>query len=66
MILILMILKHCGEVELLKTKAVDERRYEQLKHEEIKRLRRNTEAHGIPEYEYGRKKRNSEYPYGKR
>ena len=51
---------------VLKTKAVDERRYEQLKYDEIKRLKRNAEAHGIPEYEYGRKKRKSEYPYGKR
>ena len=68
MILILIVLEHFVKVGLLKieTKAVDKKRYEELKRDEIKRLMKNRDAHGIPEYEYGRDRRRSEFPYGKR
>jgi hypothetical protein len=66
MILILRILELLEKVAVLTTKACDKDRYERLKYDEIERLRKNSDAHGIPEYEYGRRKRRSEYPYGKR
>lgn len=37
-----------------------------LREEEIKRLKKNSKAHGIKEYSYGGSRKNSEYPYGKR
>ena len=56
MILILIVLEHFVKVDLLKieTKAIDKKRYEELKRDEIKRLMKNREAHGIPEYFYYR------------
>jgi len=66
MILILIVFVHLEKVEILTTKASDKKRYEMLKQEEIERLRKNAQAHGIPEYEFGRNRRRSEYPYGKR
>lgn len=58
-----MILELFVKVDLL---TIKDKRYEELKRLEIKRLKKNAESKGVTEYEYGKRRKNSEYPYGKR